>query len=92
MASNEKPKKPQHELMVRRVMLGLCLVALAIVPAVSAATLDLNSTIGPIIDGVVELIPSIVNLIVSIVPAVITLSVVAFIVRFLDRILEMLHI
>jgi len=57
-----------------------------------AAEVDINASVGPILDSVIELIPTIVQLIVSIVPAVITLAVVGFIVAFFDRILGMLKI
>jgi len=67
----------------------MMLAALA-VPA--SAAIDLNGTIGPIITSVIELIPSIVELIVAIVPAVITLAIVGFIIKFLNQILDMLHI
>ena len=60
--------------------------------AASADVMDLNGTIGPILDSVTELIPSIVNLIVSIVPAIITLAVVGFIVAFFDKILSMMKL
>lgn len=45
------------------------------------ATFDLNSTIGPIIDGVTALIPSILNLIVAVVPLIVLLAVVDFILE-----------
>lgn len=92
MQAYEKPKKPQHTLIVQRMLLGLCLVALVGIPAVSAATLDLNGTIGPILDSITDLIPSIINLIVSIVPAVIVMSVVGFIVAFFDKVLSMMKL
>ena len=57
-------------------------VVMTLAMTASAATLDLNGTIGPILDGVTELIPSIVGLIVAIVPAVITLACVGFIIGF----------
>ena len=54
------------------------------------ATFDLNSTIGPIIDGVIALMPSFLNLVIAIVPVIITLAVVGFLVTFWDRILSMI--
>jgi hypothetical protein len=39
-------------------------------------TVDLNATLGPIIDSVVALMPSLVNLIVAIVPAVLAMAVI----------------
>jgi hypothetical protein len=63
-----------------------------LVMSASAASIDLNGTIGPIIDSVVLLIPSIINLIVAIVPAIICMAVVGFIVTFFDRILGMMHL
>lgn len=53
---------------------------------------DLNGTIGPILDGVIELMPSFLALVIAVVPVIITLSVVGFIVKFWDKILTMLNI
>lgn len=54
-------------------------------------TFDLNGTIGPIIDGVVDLMPSFLNLIVAVVPVIITVAVVKFILQFWDSIIKMLN-
>jgi hypothetical protein len=67
------------------------LSSLAVQPA-SATSVDLNATIGPILDSIIALIPSIINLIVAIVPAIIVLAIVGFIVGFLDKILQMLKL
>ena len=58
----------------------------------ASAGIDINATVGPILDSVAALIPSIIGLIVAIVPAIIVLAVVGFIVGFLDRILTLLKI
>ena len=58
----------------------------------SAADVDLNATLGPIIESIVELIPSIIDLIVAIVPAVLVLAVVGFVIAFFDKILGMLKL
>ena len=63
-----------------------------LVMAASAATVDINASVGPILDSVIEMIPTLINLIVSIVPAVIVLAVVGFIVAFFDRILGMMKL
>lgn len=55
-----------------------------------AADFDLNATVGPLLQGVIELIPTIIELIVAVVPAIIVLAVVGFIVGFLDSILKLL--
>jgi hypothetical protein len=65
---------------------------MSLVAAVSADTLDINATVGPILDSVITLIPTIVNLIVAIVPAVITMAVVGFIIAFFDQILGMIKL
>ena len=51
---------------------------------------DLNATLGPIIDSVVNLMPSFLNLVVAIVPVIITIAVVKFVVTFLDQIIALL--
>jgi hypothetical protein len=84
------PKKPKSLWKVRA--LAAIVPASGLVMAASAATLDLNGTIGPILDSITELIPSIIALIVGIVPAIIVLSVVGFIVAFFDKILGMMRL
>lgn len=80
-------------------MMGIPAFALAFVFALigltqpaSAASFEINETVGPILQGVAALIPDIVNLIVAVVPAIIVLAVVGFIVAFLDKILSMLKL
>ena len=65
--------------------------ALLAAPAM-AAEFDLNGTVGPLLQGVIELIPTIIELIVAVIPAIIVLSVVGFIVGFLDQILKMIKV
>jgi hypothetical protein len=72
-------------------LVGFGVAAMGLVASASAA-IDLNGTIGPILDSIVELIPSIVGLIVAIVPAIIVLAVVGFIVAFFDKILGMMKL
>lgn len=54
------------------------------------ADFDLNATIGPIILGVIELMPNFLALIVAVVPIIITMSVVGFIIKFWDSIVQMM--
>jgi hypothetical protein len=86
----EPVSKPVSVWKVRAVMAIVPLAGL--VMSASAATIDLNATIGPILDSVVELIPSIINLVVSLVPAIIIMSVIGFITAFLGRILSMMKV
>lgn len=65
--------------------------AMGLVSAVSA-DVDLNGTLGPILDSMIELIPTIIELIVAIVPAVLVMAVVGFLVSFFDSILGMLKL
>lgn len=58
----------------------------------ASAAVDINSTVGPILDSVTNLIPTIINLIVAIVPAIIVMAVVGFIVAFFDRILSLMKL
>jgi len=53
---------------------------------------DLNGTIGPIIDGVVALMPSFLALVVGLIPVLITIAVAKFIVSFLGSIIDMLKL
>ena len=88
MQEDFAPKKPKSLWKVKA--LAAIVPLSGMVMAASAATMDLNGTIGPILDSVVELIPSIVGLIVAIVPAVITLACVGFLLGFFAKILSML--
>jgi hypothetical protein len=72
-------------------LVGLAAAGSGLVASASAE-IDLNATIGPILDSVIALIPSIINLIVAIVPAIITMAVVGFIVAFFDKILAMMKL
>jgi hypothetical protein len=72
-------------------IVGLGAAGAGLVGTASAAV-DINATIGPILDSVIALIPTIINLIVAIVPAVLVMAVIGFIVAFFDRILGMLKI
>ena len=51
---------------------------------------ELNATLGPIIDSVVNLMPSFLNLVVAIVPVIITIAVVKFVVEFLGNLIDLL--
>lgn len=43
---------------------------------VNKMAVDLNATLGPIVDSVTNLMPSLVNLIVAIVPAILAMAVI----------------
>lgn len=58
----------------------------------ASADVDINATIGPLLDQMVELIPGIINLVVALVPAIVIMAIVGFIVTFLDRILGMMKL
>jgi hypothetical protein len=65
--------------------------AMGAVSAVSA-DIDLNGTLGPILDSMIELIPTIISLIVAIVPAILVMAVVGFLIAFFDQILGMIKL
>jgi hypothetical protein len=90
MQEDFAPKKPKSLWKVKALAAIVPLSGL--VMAASAADLDLNATIGPILDSVTELIPSIIALIVSIVPAIIVMSVIGFVIGFFDKILGMMKL
>ena len=90
MTTEVMKEKVKGFLFASRVKLvGLAVVAMGMVASASAA-IDLNGTIGPILDSVAELIPSIISLVISLVPAIIVMSIVGFIIGFLDKILAMM--
>ena len=51
---------------------------------------DLNATLGPVIDGMVAIIPSFTNFVVAMVPLLVTVAFVGFFVAFPEKILGML--
>ena len=83
------PKKPKSLWKLRVLAASVSLSGL--VMAASAA-IDLNATIGPILDSVTDLIPSIIGLVVAIVPAIIVMAVIGFIISFFDKILGMMKL
>jgi hypothetical protein len=72
-------------------LVGLAVTGMGLVASASAA-IDINTTVGPILDSVTELIPTIINLIVAIVPAIIVMAVIGFLVAFFDKILGLMKI
>jgi hypothetical protein len=72
-------------------IVGLAASAGFLVMSASAAV-DINSTIGPLLDQLVELIPGIINLVVALVPAIVIMAIIGFIIGFLDNILKMLKL
>lgn len=71
-----------------RALGGLSVAAASVAPAL--AEVDINASVYPILQSVIELIPTIIELVVSVVPAIIVLAVVGFIVGFFDKILSMM--
>lgn len=82
----------RDSLKMRKVQIVGFMAAVSGMVASASAAIDLNATIGPILESITELIPSIINLIVGIVPAIIVLAVVGFIVAFFDKILGMMKL
>jgi hypothetical protein len=74
-----------------KVLGGLAAGSLLVANA-SASAIDINGTLGPILDSIIELIPTLIALIVAIVPAIIVLAVVGFVVAFFDTILGMMKL
>ncbi len=90
MTTEVMERKPVSPWKVKLV--GLAAAGSGMVAAVSAADIDINATIGPILESVIELIPTIIELVVAIVPAILVMAVVGFIVAFFDRILGMIKL
>jgi len=90
MVTEDVAKKPAGFWKVKALAGVVSLSGL--VAAVSADTVDINASVGPILDSVIAIIPTLITLIVAIVPAIIVLAVVGFIVAFFDRILGMMKL
>jgi hypothetical protein len=91
MSAKEGLKKIGDFVANRRVEIAGLAVTGVTVASASAASLDINGTVGPILDQVIGIIPNLIDLIVAIVPAIIVLAVVGFIVAFFDKILGMMR-
>jgi hypothetical protein len=89
METEQVSTKPFSTWKIRALMAAVPIVGLV---ASASAAVDINATIGPLLDQLVTLIPSIINLVVALVPAIVIMSVVGFIVAFLDRILGMMKL
>jgi hypothetical protein len=50
-------------------------------------TTDLNATIGPILDGVIELFPTLLDLILGALPIIIAMAIIGFVLGIFDGIL-----
>lgn len=72
-------------------IVALAATSMGLVASASAA-IDINGTIGPILDSMIALIPTIISLIVAIVPAILVMAVVGFIVAFFDKILGLMKL
>jgi len=88
METTEVSKKPVGFWKVK-ALAGMVSLS-GLVMAVSAV--DINASVGPILDSVIEIIPTLINLIVAIVPAIIVMAVIGFIVAFFQRILGMMKL
>lgn len=51
---------------------------------------DLNGTLEPIVQDVIDLMPVFLDLVIAMVPVIIVLSVVGFLVGFFDKIIGMI--
>jgi len=90
MNSEAVQKRPVMSAWKVRVLGGLASVSGLVMSA--SAAIDINASVGPILDSMITLIPTIIELIVAIVPAVIVMAVVGFIVTFFGRILDMMKL
>ena len=76
------------------ILTGAMVTAVAPVAAATNMSVDIDwSGIGGIFSGLgTYVFPAIVTMIIGIIPALIVLAIVAFIIKFLDQILELLNI
>lgn len=92
MSAKEGLKKVGEFIAGRRVEIAGLAATGVMVASASATSLNINETVGPILDSVTELVPTMINLIVAIVPAIIVLAVVGFVVAFFGKILGMMKL
>lgn len=65
-----------------RIAGGIAVGAATLAPYAMAATLDLNTTIGPLLEGVAALIPSMINLVVAAVPLAIIGGIITALLKW----------
>ena len=82
-----KGKRFRDSLMGAKVKLVGFGLGIAGVAVQASAAIDINGTVGPIIDGVVNLIPSLTALVMGLIPLMIVVSVAKFFPQLFDSIL-----
>lgn len=65
--------------------------AVMLAPYAMAATLDLNATIGPLLQGVADLIPSMINLVVAAVPLAVIGGVISALLKWFPDLFNFGH-
>ena len=66
---------------------GAAVAGMGLAASVSAATIDLNGTIGPVIESVTSLLPALMNLVLALIPLMIVLAVAKFFPQLFETIL-----
>jgi len=56
------------------------------------AAMDINSSIGPVLDGVIALFPTLLSLVLGAIPIIIAMSLIGFVLGIFDGILSKLKI
>jgi len=66
-------------------------VGVSLVGYASAATFDINATVGPLVDGITGLVPSLTALVMALIPLFIVMAVAKFFPDLFDSILSKLR-
>lgn len=93
MAQKIMPGKLNRDALVQYVengklrIAGAAVAGMGLAASVSAATIDLNGTIGPVIESVTSLLPALMNLVLALIPLMIVLAVAKFFPQLFETIL-----
>jgi hypothetical protein len=89
-----KGKRFRDSLMGAKVKLtaGIAAGGMSLVGYASAATFDINATVGPLVDGITGLVPSLTGLVMALIPLFIVMAVAKFFPDLFDSILAKLRL
>lgn len=72
--------------MAKYRILGTAAAGSGLVAAASAST-DINASVGPVLDGVIALLPTLLALVLAALPIIICMMIVGFLTGFFDGII-----
>jgi hypothetical protein len=74
-----------------KALMLIATISTGLVSAASAATIDLNATLGPLLDSIAALIPSIVSLLIALVPLVMIGLAIGLVIALIVALIGMIE-